>query len=620
MTKPNTENDLFEFAASRRAARTPDEQLLRELHCALGMQSPPTSLLRPSASKSSGKDNEMNAIAMQPVPPAPAWQPSRWLTIAAAMAIVLSMIGYGIWNIGGSQRPETPLAPYNPGLAMQSPAVGEECFTRAPLILEGNSFPVDVATVIVNDEGYLLLRCSAANEPVLLDKDVVLATNTGVPETILVYKLAADQPEDAEYPVAAVSLLNLRTGNRIELPASPEGALFSQQVNGPWYVAPSADNPGAIDVIDLRTLERHTILDADSASPATGAIATSSVDGSITAIGLITQDSLSGGGGFLVGRTSDQPEVLILHDTWDQGIWIPVDSPDDPVDDLLMSPDGTYLALEVVDGVNSYGIKRVLQYLIMEPNSGEELASTEVERDYSISSKAWSLDSASFIYASGTALKVLEPGVSSQPRTVLEGVGGVEMITLTSDPNLVLVDLRTPSQEPIATTNRVNLATGEIEVLGEQSLRPYFPITKRTPMIVVEDGSTIRYLDSATSMELATSIVPSTSEATPAPPEDSGTVGIIESSPAFTGFGTDNPQFWIWGDDLVMRSIPAPDFPDNMGDHVFYSTDDSRFILVESSTFATVVTDSETVAQYGPPKSLYILDTEAPEPVWIPIE
>lgn len=613
MNTPDNESDLFDFAVSRRRPKTPDEQLLRELHGALGETPLPRDLHSLSGYR---KEPPMTTLTLHPSRHAQPWQLHRFITIAAALAIVLGTIGYGLRN---NERPETPLAPQVPGLAMQSPTVTESCLdTDTPLMFFGDGFPIDHPALLITSDGTLKLRCSASSEPIVLDTNVGWVDSTAVAGTIVIYKALDEHGGNTDTPAVSTSLMNLQTGGQIDLGITPDGAIFRQAIHSPWYVAPSSDDPGAIVVVDLRTLDSHTILASDSDSTATGAIVTSNEEGSITAIALVTRDSLSGGGGFVVGRDSEQPEVLILHDTFEPDAWMPLTSPAGPVDDLLFSPNGKHLALEVVDGLNTYGIKRAIQYIVIDPNTGDTVASSDVATDFPISSSSWGLDSSRFIYISGTDLYVLEPDTSAEPRLVTSANGGMEYLVLTPDPDIVIVNVRTPRQEPIATTNRISLVSGEMDLIGAAMPVPYYPSQKRTPIISTFDGTTARFMDAATGETIAEAVYPNDIEAEATPTSTYPTVNLFVQSPVFTGIDTDDMQIWVWGDDLQVQSLPAPSEPEDQFRYAATTTADGRFIILQNYRFYAVDGTPIDPSSTGPVEVIYILDTQAEEPAWIP--
>ncbi|MCA9835016.1 MAG: hypothetical protein KC435_13770 [Thermomicrobiales bacterium] len=559
----------------------------------------------------------MNAITVHTLPQPRIWRPSRWLTIAATFAVVLSMVGYGIWDANRNQAPETPLAPYNPGLAMQSPPASEGCFAQGqPLMLYANSFPVDATTLIISDSGQLILRCVGNPQTYLIDSAVLFVTPTNNPATIIVATQDADQSQNDLNVAYEEYLVNLETGDRLELVPGSQSARITQAEHGPWYVAQTKDVPGVLVVVDLRTLETHPILPDRTNDESAWAVATSNADGSLTAIVIL--DS------FRISRDPNQvgaSDMLVIGDSFDDGTWVPLDETDGLINSIAMSPNGMYVALEILGDTDGPAEPIVEQITIIETHTGEIAIKGAGQEPFRITSAGWTTDSARFVYTSGSMIGALAPEDPSSASSAVETSGTVTMLAFTSDPNIMLADVRTPSTEPIAGIYRLTLDTGTWELLGQSDGFMGFQTTRSTaPVIIVENGLDYSWQNAATGEVLSAYSYASLAEATPPAETGIAHVTMLIGSPAFMGIDTDHLEIVYWGNDFQVRVIAAPNEPMDAYRHSSEVAGNGRFIVLYN--YPAQLWDGQTspVPHEGAPKSVYILDTEAEEPIWIPIE
>ncbi|MCO5217620.1 MAG: hypothetical protein M9909_02095 [Thermomicrobiales bacterium] len=479
-----------------------------------------------------------------------------------------------------------------------------------PLILYANDFPVDATTLILNDDGDLVFRCAGSTVTTVIATNVVAVSQTGLPSTIAVSTANEQSWESINGIPASSTLTNLQTGDRVDMGVGSLSMQRQQAHSGPWHLM-TADNDSLTPVVvDLRTLQTYPLQSQAPEEPALITMATSSNDGDITAIVTLRDKySMSLRSSDIVDESAPL-EILIVGQTWDDHTTFSIDDIGGRASGISMSPDGKYLTIEVLDSIGIDGNNEPTQLLVIDTSTGEIVARTDANENSAITDPVWTADSSRVVYLNGTSLMVLEPGVATSPREVFTGESSLSILTLTTDPNVVLVLVGTTDDG--ATYHRVHLHTGTSELLGEQGWEVGIPGFERySPIISLSNGETITWQNSATGENLAESTLTVTPEAY----SGLNAVNLYFESPILAGAISDASTIWVWADDLEIRAVEAPESPVEIANLPVETTPDGRYIIV-SETPQGLRLNEEPIL----PKTLYIMDTMAEKPEWIPVQ
>lgn len=479
-----------------------------------------------------------------------------------------------------------------------------------PLVLYANSFPVEATTLILNDEGELLLRCAGGDDSTVIATDVVAVTKTGLPSTIVISTRDENSMEVVNGVPASSQLVNLTTGERLDIGVGSLSMRLQQAQHELWYLATSDDDSLTPIVVNLQTLESHPLPSNGLDTSSLIAMATASDDGSVTAVATLRDKSSLNLRSVDVVDESTPLEILIIGQTWEDQTRFTIDDIGGRASGISMSPNGRYLTIEVLDSIGFNGNNQPTQLVIIDTSTGDIVAQTDVDTDAVITEPVWTSDSSAFLYLSDNHLMALEPAASSSPREVFASELALSNLALTSDPNVVLVMDGVSGNG--ATYHRVQIDTGMSELLGQQGWEVgllYFH--RQVPIISLSNGSTITWQDSGTGQVLEQSSLTSTPETE----SETDSVDLYIDSPAYAGAISYSSTIWVWGDDLQVRAIDVPNTPSEIFGSLSETSPDGRYIVVSALPQGYVLNQDPIL-----PKTLYVMDTLAEEPVWIPVQ
>ena len=227
------ESRLFEFANSKRPPTDEEEQIVTDMHAALGMSRVPIRLMHPPAVKT-----------------APRW--NRYVLAVAALMMVFALGRASFMALqsdpGGVP---TDVPPVVLGLASQAPAtpVEESCdFSgTVPFIAGMDDSPLDEPTLLHRLDRTLVLDCEGEQEQLL--QDVMIASPTRTPHVIQA------TTTDGDY------LINIVSKEQLFIPAKTPSstATINFQSWGPWLVMRSSADETVASVYNLETLSEIPI-------------------------------------------------------------------------------------------------------------------------------------------------------------------------------------------------------------------------------------------------------------------------------------------------------------------------------------------------------------------------
>jgi hypothetical protein len=322
-----------------------------------------------------------------------------------------------------------------------------------------------------------------------------------------------------------VAYVNAMTGDSVSIGYREGVHAFgtSDLIDSPWLVAPSAVDPNQLEVTDLRTMDSRMLSELAGVPwpDNTNILISESEDGATIAIAAFTPyraDLDQDPGGAIVQDGMLPGDVLVIDGTLDDTNWITL--PDAlPYREMLLSPDGTHLALRGDDGeLMAPGPETA--YSVLRTADGSEVGRSEpmpvLDSNLSMT---WAQDGDALAFIQGASLMSIATDGDGTPETLLEVDDGLGTVRPTYDPDVVTV--RREQAEEVATetpglvqprTYSVNTVTGDVLEFDGVAVRDMYGWAQPPArFLVMSDGYvetadpvTYRVIDPVTGEEYGT--------------------------------------------------------------------------------------------------------------------
>lgn len=467
------ESTLFDFAAANRLPTNTEEDIVNELHLALGSTGVPLRLRQ------------------MPTPaPAKPWQ--RFGSIAAALALMLALAVGGF--VTTQQRGETPPADIPPvvlGLAGQTPdsATPMAHTTCAfsgdiPLFAGIDESPIDGPSVILSLDQHLTLVCDG--EETILAEGVMMATPSQTP-----YVLQA-------FTAEATHLINIATGEQLTIPHDLDRSQQSIGITmiGNWALLPSSQDPQAASVYDLRTFKEYPLETGD------GPVLMEA----ISSVGVSADNGIFA---LAISSATEGPnqvvEGIITLDIAGKVQHLDLDLAGEPRQ-LAVSPDGKTVAISTQYGSPLSG---TITVSVFDMANGTLLSSWDTDEIGSINDLTWLNDGSALVFTDRDTLWQLEPPYSE--RTELFSSDQVSGLVLTRDSDVIAISHVEPSDSGpfLPLTTIINLASGEEITLEGRDLWAGSPLAnERTTLVLGESMESMKAPESGTVSHVTTGDTP----------------------------------------------------------------------------------------------------------------
>lgn len=432
---------LFDFAGSNRHAETEDEQMVAELHAALGIENAPWRLRRPPVARRSKS-----------------WW--RYFPPAAAALLVIALLGASFSAIGPND--ENRFASVPPVvLGVQSPAA-QSCTLDGdvPLFSGIGESPIDAPSVILTREHELRLVCNG--EETVLAEAIKHVTATQTPYVIQAY---TDSNE--------ILILNIRTGDRITI-KQPQ-PLPQQQISimnmGRWLLERSTDDATMASIYDLETFTETPVIAGNERAAFDSVSATMfSADGD--SMLLIVEN------GFFFATAGEEPRFL------------PANLEDVPRQ-IAVSMSGDHFAISSYSYREGPGYHRTTISLY-DAETGKVLGDWSLDTGDRHIDLAFTNDGSGLLFTDQTALyEVSVESPEKEPNALLEadGVGG---LLLTRDANIVLISHIGDDNNgvPVSVSSRINLESGDVTAIDGHDSWTGSPLASMRTTLVIAPPAT----------------------------------------------------------------------------------------------------------------------------------
>lgn len=440
------ESTLFDFAASNRAATNEEEELMTELHAALGMSKVPIRLMRPPIVKQ-----------------APDWR--KYFYMAVAALLVIAIIGSSISLLAPDQNDQDHVASVPPVvLGLASPdatTIGSdicELGASIPVISGTSTSPVGGPALLLTPDGDLVLDC--AGEQNMLASGIESVTPWAYPGVVGIY--------DGEM----LSYLNIITGDSYtpedmtHLNALEPIRVITMRTTTRLMIVPATGSPTDAAVLDFATLEETPLTDhnGNSIPLANIPVATSNYQGDCMVVAYSNhqaRQNTSYLGGYVVipaegsARSYQSPDIQAATPR-----------------ELATSPNCDQVASATFQGEQQAGTTTIT---IQTLNAGAGSVTAPMETPDLSTHITWLKSGTGIVYASGESLMLWElPFDDSEPVQLAEGIV-VDSISLTRDPNIVSVagiDFSEDRDSARARTLIANTSTQEVLELEGYDMYP----------------------------------------------------------------------------------------------------------------------------------------------------
>ncbi len=441
------ESRLFEFANSKRPPTDEEEQIVTDMHAALGMNQVPIRLMHPPAVKT-----------------APRW--NRYVLAVAALLMVFALGRASFMALqsdpGGVP---TDVPPVVLGLASQAPATPaeESCDFSGdvPIFSAANQPPLDGTIVIVTLDKQLKLVC--ADQETILAENVLVAIGTGTPGVLRA--MTSD----------SVLLVNIVTKDLLAVPYGPDQSIETISINlwGPWAMLPSTDTNDAMSLYNLNTFGEIPIKAGDRRvkKDEIGGLA-------------VTFDDQTLSVAISMPSSGDAVELdgIFIANTGGTTNFVEVDVPGNPRQ-LVISPDGSTLAMSSYQGDRNSGELRIS---VIESSSGTVLKTIEVGEFDRFIDLVWLNEGKTLLYSDQNALYKIE-FPTLEPQIVFEG-DQIQGLVLTEDSHTVAISHAEEAASGVfhPKTTIINLTSGnEILLDGHEMFAGSSMATERTTLLLV---------------------------------------------------------------------------------------------------------------------------------------
>lgn len=529
------ESDLFDFAGSNRNPTTEDEQMVTQIHEALGLEQVPLRLRRAPAAKASRS-----------------WQ--QFLPAAAAVILVIALLGAGFSTIVPGDEGDGDFASVPPvvlGLTGETTATPNLALCDfsgdIPFFSGTNSAPIGGPTVLLTLEEKLVRACNG-DETVLLD-GVRVAGPTMTPHVMIA--ITAD----------ANHLLNIVSGAHIAIPHGGHQAqnTISQQLSGPWVIAASTDDVSMTSVYNLAAMTEIPIV-SKNGEP----VAITNIDGAVVSS---RHDRLAIALPNNANSTNSSLTGFFITDLTGESNFVPVDDLPMPRQ-IAISPDGTTIALSSYDG-NAFGGTTTISMVSMQGGNVEQ--SWEMPTRDQQSELTWLRDGSMLILTDGTKLLGITSASSREGIHIFAQADVMQGIFLTQDDKVVVISQTQTdgSSRSKSETLFVNVETGKITTQpgSDPWSSPQFSATRTTLVLAVSsslphsgDNSNLVVVDAATGEELGQIDQDLSIDGS----FQSSTWGYGEGDIVTVAFGPDS--MWLLVDssgDATLQQIPPPPLPES---------------------------------------------------------
>ena len=402
------ESTLFDFAASNRVPTNEEEEIVTELHAALGTTSVPLRLRRPPT-------------------PAPAPQCRRYMYAAMTFALVIAVASAGILALRDQAGTPPPTEVPEVVLGLASPDSDEskadtvtcEPGASIPIIQGVSTSPIDEVALLHTSDGDLILDCDGEQE--LLASDIDAVAPWAWPGVV--------SPWDGE----SLTYLNIFTGDSYETEdhshlntQRPLGVITSRSTNR-LIIVPDSGSPTSAAILDLATMEAQPLRDSqgNSISLANIPAATSNYQGDCMVLAYsihntrLNSDYL---GGFVVVDADGQTQTVNS---------LSLQMP--PPREVATSPECDQIASVSYQGQQMEGITTISIQNVTDETS----ISIPLETPDMLTNLLWLKDGEGIIFGAGENLMLWEaPFDSTEPATLHEGIV-IDDISLTRDPDVV---------------------------------------------------------------------------------------------------------------------------------------------------------------------------------------
>lgn len=403
----------------------------------------------------------------------------------ATLAVIVLLMAFGAWRIYDGERPAPPPTPeQSHSLAFQPEATPETIsavpedistpepafacdFTHdIPILLEVNESPVDATVVLLTRSGDVVLSCPEQSAP------IVLATNQGQVAPTEWPGVVVTQAMNYEVGVTPVTYINLLTGEQIEIVPT-----YSQPTTMAWTGGRSqwalqesgTDQGGNLTLVNLRSFEVGQLanyLPDGSYPPQFGTISSTNASG-VLAVGLCYQNQALGTCPLQI-RQDSPGAVLILDGSLDDAHWLNV--PNDLIDiqEMVLSPDGDFLALRSTSGMDGSASSLSTIFSVIRTDTGAEVGRSDVS--HAIPDMRWAMNGDALVFLDDSGVGFMRTDTGEIER-LLETGDELQDLRSTHDPETVLVtafQVEDPIREtPTTVYHRVlslNIQTGEMLV------------------------------------------------------------------------------------------------------------------------------------------------------------
>lgn len=453
--------------------------------------------------------------------------------IALALLLILSAYGVarGFGRLGSS---DTPINQTTIGSQLATPATTVTASAQASAATPGAQTGCDISGDIpiipdlvqdtpplgttslyivkrdrtsADPRGDLKLGC-AGQPSVTLAKDVVSAWPGPWPAIVTVTILPQGLPaSDESLAMANTAYVNIITGESITF-GSSMNAPYSVP-GSPWVFGPLAEEPTAMAVADLRTMDTRPLAEVGGANfpPNAGMIMSEPAEDGTVAVMFAGVPSYSAPG-----------KLLLLGDSFADARWITLPEPFTSVSEVSLSPNGTY-AVVTSSADNAQGALSHRYGLIDITNDSVIAVFPEITTIGEPSTAwSWIRGGQALAYLDGSRLVTMLVEGNEPPQTVFEAPSPLVGLQTTRDPNIVVVVTRRDhgSDAPANQTDRdavyaVNVVTGAVnEFSGIDASTSASWIRDAVALVMYEwddsypDTTTYHVFDPVTGVEIGT--------------------------------------------------------------------------------------------------------------------
>lgn len=416
---------------------------------------------------------------------------TMWMgTANIALALLIVLAGVGVWRgLGGfgssgnggdeptripgvAMQPATPETETAPEAATPAPITACDLSGDIPIIpdLAEDESPVTTTSLYVvrydpglDYRGDLRLGCEG-QESVTLAENVISVWQGPWAGTVAISTLPPDTDDLAEQQT---SYVNFVTGKSVTFgtPASESQVSMNAQDGSPWVIGASQDDPDALAIADLRTMETRPLNEAMGFSLRSGTsvmVSTPADDGTI-AVG-VAEGNYSG----KLKTAADAPgNLLLLGSSFGDTRWLTVPDTLRGIGAITLSPDGQYAAVvaqgggEQISEAYSYAVVSTIDGTVI----GQSAAIPRMDNPF----VTWIQDGTAVAYLAGNELQTISVDGAGEPETIFRANQQLMRLQTTRDPNVAVAITREdhgsdadPNSTDVDMVYAINVRTGEV--------------------------------------------------------------------------------------------------------------------------------------------------------------